>query len=317
MITIDGYPLDLVESESHSLTAEVTEHPVESGSDVSDNVRNKPRELTLTNAIVSDTPIGVVAKDPSRSPTSGQPLPSKDAFARLEKIYEAREPVTIVTNLKKYDNMVMDQLTIPVDRKSAKALNFIAHFKQIRIVLNRRVTVAVPNLVGRANLGQKTSSLWSRLMGIKNVVYVITFGHLPDGSIDKGQVAAATKVLGPPVLTDDKGAHFEVVGGQKPDGYIRDNKYFPVNTTGQDVVKRDEFGNPLDNRDRFGNEISSPGTTFNGKPVNYNYADKTWRDPNDNSIVKKCPDGENVWEGITTGGKTGHNLPVPGHWSPS
>lgn len=317
MITIDGYPLDVVETIQHDLESEVTEHPVEEGDDVSDNVRNKPRELTFTNAVVSDTPIGAIAQDPTRSPTSGRALPSQDAFTRLEKIWESRDTVTVVTRRKKYDRMILDKLTVPQDHKDGGALVFTAHFKQIRIVQNRRVTVAVPNLGGKQTLGTKTSALWSKKLGIKNVIFVITFGHNPDGSVDQRVVAAATKSLGPPVLVDQFGAHYEVVGGQRPDGYIRDGKYFPVNATGQDVVKRDQFGNPLDNRDRFGNAIDPEGTTFNGRPVNYNYADRTWRDPNDNSIVKTVPPDQNVWEGITQGGKTYHNVPVPGHWSPS
>jgi hypothetical protein len=158
MITIDGYPLDLVVTEEHSLTSEITDHPVEKGSDISDNIRRKPRELTLTNAVVSDTPIGGIATDSSRvalrQDENGQDvLPSSDAYQRLVAIWEAGNTVTVVTNLQKYDDMAIESITVPQDAKSAGGLIFTVHFKQVTIVKNNRVTVAVPNLGGELNLG--------------------------------------------------------------------------------------------------------------------------------------------------------------------
>jgi hypothetical protein len=153
LITIDGYPLDLVEVEEHSLESEITDHPVEDGSDISDNIRIKPRELTLTNAVVSDTPIGAIATDPTRILVDDLPPPSMDAYRKLEQIWLNREPVTIVTNLKKYDSMGLLQLTIPREAKNAGGLIFTAHFKEIRLAKNKRVRMAVPNAGGEANRG--------------------------------------------------------------------------------------------------------------------------------------------------------------------
>lgn len=153
MVTIDGYPLDLVETEEHSMTSEITEHPVEDGSDISDNIRIKPRELTLTNAIVSNTPIGTVATDDTRILGETLPPPAMDAYRRLEQIWLARSTVTVVTNLKKYESMALETLTIPQEAKNAGGLVFTAHFKEVRIVRNKRVTMAIPNTGGEQNLG--------------------------------------------------------------------------------------------------------------------------------------------------------------------
>lgn len=152
-ITIDGYPIDLAESEEHSLKSNITTHPVEDGSDVSDNIRREPRELTLNGCIVSDTPIGDIALDDSRILIDGNPPPGLDAYRKLESIWLAGEPVTIVTGLKKYDSMGLEELTIPREAKNAGGLVFTAHFKEIRIVQNKRVTMALPNTGGEQNLG--------------------------------------------------------------------------------------------------------------------------------------------------------------------
>lgn len=47
---------DLVESEGHSFTSEVTEHPVEQGSNLVDHIRQNPQQLTLKVAM-TNTPI--------------------------------------------------------------------------------------------------------------------------------------------------------------------------------------------------------------------------------------------------------------------
>lgn len=159
MVSINGYPLDLVETEEHSLQSDITEHAVEDGSDISDNIRRKPRELTLTNAVVSNTPIGQVALDDSRILIDGAPPPAMDAYRILEQIWLDGEPVTIVTGLKKYDLMGLAELTINRDAKSAGGLVFTAHFKEIRLAKNKRVKMSVPNAGGEANNGLSLDKL--------------------------------------------------------------------------------------------------------------------------------------------------------------
>lgn len=141
------------------MTSEVTEHPVEDGSDISDNIRNKPRELTLTNAVVSNTPIGPIANDDTRIMGDTLPPPSDDAYRRLEKIWENRDVVTVVTALKKYENMALDTLTVPQEAKNAGGLIFTAHFVQVVIRKNKRVTMAIPNGGGEQNLGLSLDKL--------------------------------------------------------------------------------------------------------------------------------------------------------------
>jgi hypothetical protein len=54
--TFDLVEFDTVDTEDHTLPNEVTEFPVEEGPDVTDNIRVKPRLLSV-KGYISDTPL--------------------------------------------------------------------------------------------------------------------------------------------------------------------------------------------------------------------------------------------------------------------
>jgi hypothetical protein len=95
-IWIDNFLIDAALSESHKMTANTTKYPTESGSKLTDNIRNEPREVRIVG-IVSDTPIATVAAaraSATASTTGGLNfLPSDEALAKLEALHESREPV--------------------------------------------------------------------------------------------------------------------------------------------------------------------------------------------------------------------------------
>lgn len=168
-VTINGYPLDLVETEEHGLESEITEHPVEDGSDISDNIRRKPRTLTFTGAVVSDTPIGAIANEPTRRSALSTLAPggaiietgdgrnkiSNEAWRRLEAMWLAGQPVVVVTDFKRYESMGIESLSNPISAKNAGGLVFTVKFKEVRIVKNKRVTIAVVNGGPRNNRGAR------------------------------------------------------------------------------------------------------------------------------------------------------------------
>jgi hypothetical protein len=146
-VYIDGYLIDASLTETHKLSSNVTKYPVESGAKITDHISNEPREVTI-EGIVSDTPIGNVATvraSATASPTGSLDfLPSDEALAKLEALWESREPVPIQTTLaggKSYENMALMDLDIPVDETTGHALRFTATFQQIKIVTNNRTIV--------------------------------------------------------------------------------------------------------------------------------------------------------------------------------
>ncbi len=159
-VLIDGFEIDATLAEDHAFDSEVTEHPVEIGADITDHVRARPIEVTI-QGLVSDTPIGALAErrgfDGVSEPAA---LPSDVAFSNLLGIRDAREPVTITTSLKTFENMVLESLSVPRSARTGHALEFTARFRQVELVTNQRTTVptAVPRAASKRNLGHKASA---------------------------------------------------------------------------------------------------------------------------------------------------------------
>ena len=158
---------DCVPSEIHQMSSEATQFEIEDGSDISDHVIKRGKTLTI-DGIVSDDPINIlqsgfldrivsaltptVLKSKSSYGLSGDKgKPSKEAFDKLEEIYDRKIPVTIITGLKKYDNMIMEDVTIPRDSKTVRSLKFTATFRQVVIVST--ILTAAPAVFQDVELG--------------------------------------------------------------------------------------------------------------------------------------------------------------------
>jgi hypothetical protein len=59
--------LDASLSETHSMSAEVTNHPVEEGSEISDHIRKQPDSIQISG-VVSNTPLVYLASIQAPSP---------------------------------------------------------------------------------------------------------------------------------------------------------------------------------------------------------------------------------------------------------
>ena len=149
-------------------SSEITDHPVESGSNVADNIRRNATEFTL-EAIVSDSPIGEIAEHESRRidevteavfGSDAVPLPSAEAYDRLLAIHNEKRLVTIEIPVasrngkpakRTFQNMGIQDITLPMNIGTSGGLFFSVSFKEVRVVTNRRTTIrtAVPRGAGK------------------------------------------------------------------------------------------------------------------------------------------------------------------------
>lgn len=163
MLWIDSWPYDLLVSGDITKTSEVTDYEVESGATVSDHIHRLPLTIS-TEGIVSDTPIGEIAQDPSRrvddveaafNGSDLQPLPSAEAYERLDAIWREGRLVTIeiptasrggIPSRRTFKNMCLETLTEPLGKDADGGMKFSATWKQITFATNRKLTVrtAVP-----------------------------------------------------------------------------------------------------------------------------------------------------------------------------
>jgi hypothetical protein len=131
---------DVFENESHKATAKVTDHPVESGAQVSDHVMQEPDTLDLV-ARVSNTPI-------VRAEERGDGIPDHlrvdQAYAALMVMKRAGEPVTVATSLRFYQEMVITSVTITRDASTGDALAVSLSLREIRTATSKTVKARTP-----------------------------------------------------------------------------------------------------------------------------------------------------------------------------
>lgn len=114
----------MVESE-FNLESEVSEYPVEDGFIISDNVTQKQIKLSL---VVMISPLPVTWYENFKETAQDRVANAIDEFY---KIYEAREPITIVTHDKVWENMVMTSCPIRRSKEDGIALKAAIDFVQI------------------------------------------------------------------------------------------------------------------------------------------------------------------------------------------
>ena len=138
--------LDASISEGHSYSSRVSQFPVEDGSTISDNIINDPAGLEIVG-FVTNTPVVLFIQNIANivdDTTGGDRV--KTAFEALLALRESKEPFTIVTGLKTYENMVFTSLSFPRDKSTGTTnLRFNARVLNVELVSSR--TVAASNVV--------------------------------------------------------------------------------------------------------------------------------------------------------------------------
>ena len=126
--SIGGVEIDAFVNETFDFTSDVTSHAVESGQDVSDHIRNKPDEISVTGIIGSNS--GFFDAGLNRK---------NDVYNQLREIHKNEIPVDIVTGLDVFNSMGLTALKIDRNVSNANGLSFIARFKKVQVVASERV----------------------------------------------------------------------------------------------------------------------------------------------------------------------------------
>ena len=122
-----GYFFDAFIRESHSGAVRVTEHPVQTGANISDHAFNLPDRLSV-EIFVSDSIDEVLTGQFSDYATK-----SASAYNTLRKLKEERQLVNINTRLYFYENMIIENMDVDDDYKTANSLRCHVGFRQVMI----------------------------------------------------------------------------------------------------------------------------------------------------------------------------------------
>lgn len=143
---IGTFDMDVTIREQHQMAANVTTHPVESNSVISDHVFAEPKFVTIEGFVSTAPPnyfnaaLEEAVRDPGNFSVAGQgPSRSRavEAYKALTTLFENRSPLTLVTSLNTYNNMVIKSLSVPVERTIG--FRFIAELQQV-IIAKSKVT---------------------------------------------------------------------------------------------------------------------------------------------------------------------------------
>lgn len=120
-----GYFFDAFVKESHTGSVKITEHPVQSGANISDHAYNLPDKLTI-EILVSDSMSCVVTNQFSETSTK-----SISAYKTLRKLKEKRMPLSVRTKLHNYKDMLIESMSVNDDYKSVSSLRCTVMLRQI------------------------------------------------------------------------------------------------------------------------------------------------------------------------------------------
>ena len=117
---VDGY-----EAEEHKLKVRKTTYPVESGRTLVDHAVKEPYKLKL-RGWVSDLM-------PSAAVSQNLPLPYRGsaAWRQILQVMDEREPITVITTLGAYENMLIVSATAPIDRTTGNSLRFTIELEEM------------------------------------------------------------------------------------------------------------------------------------------------------------------------------------------
>lgn len=126
---IQDLEIDIVSSEVIELPSETTDNPIESGSEVTDHIINKPILLRMVCQIGGSNLTNWTDR-------------KIEGYEALKKLRDDKQPVTVVSGLETFSNMLINNISIDRNLQNASVLQFQIEFKQAKIVSSQRVDVS-------------------------------------------------------------------------------------------------------------------------------------------------------------------------------
>jgi len=140
--------LDVTQDETHEWSNDVTQFPVEIGSQITDHIQPMPDKLTISG-MITNSAIGVKAL----SDLDGGDDRVQTAFDLLLKLKEDRVLLTVYTKHKIYTDMALKSVSLPRDASIGDSIKFKMEFVNVRLVDTQ--TVNVPDGISK-KLDKKT-----------------------------------------------------------------------------------------------------------------------------------------------------------------
>lgn len=133
----------------HSFSADITEHPVETGANIADHIRARNLSVSL-DAVITDYPLASLSEaskgasvevfsSVGTKPLAGRSVAAADLFQQIQKNGVL---CTLYTSLRKYNNMALKEFSVAQSVADRGAIRFSLSFQEIRKVETSRVAVS-------------------------------------------------------------------------------------------------------------------------------------------------------------------------------
>jgi hypothetical protein len=162
--TSQMYVPDAVMRVEHQQEAHITEHPVQTGANISDHAYAMPARVTLDIGISDAMAAYTSSYAPNAVPwvgaaVSSKPSKSVNAFATISSWVTGRVLVTLGTRLKVYSNMMVESIAPEETNKTKTSLRCRVTFKQVFIANVQQVAAsALPQTTQLTSSGVTTST---------------------------------------------------------------------------------------------------------------------------------------------------------------
>ena len=160
--------LDLILTETHSLNAVVTQHPVQDGSTISDHITILPRSGTM-RVLVSNFSLSTAKGDAradwdeiyDQGEAAQKSIPNRaeEAWKKLKDLVKKRELVKVVTSLEVYEDVALTRVETTRDGDTGDALEIDIDYEQVTKVKLKetKVTVQVQPRDMKSTINQKSA----------------------------------------------------------------------------------------------------------------------------------------------------------------
>ncbi len=145
-LPVGAVELDASLNETHSSSVDVTQHPVEDGADITDHVRIKPETISITG-VVTNTPLIFLASF-RESPTRAE-----EAYETMRELLRNREPISVITTLRQYDNMILTNMQTSRDARTGNVVQCTLNFQEIIIANSETVEAPEPEAGSASSAG--------------------------------------------------------------------------------------------------------------------------------------------------------------------
>lgn len=141
---------DAIFSTQHDTSISITEHPVQSGASISDHAYEEATKLTfdigMSDVMLSYIP-GQFSDNSSRSVS---------AYSKLRELQSLRLPISVVTKLDSYANMLIETISTVEDNKTTYGLRATVTLKQVFVVNVNTVKISErPHKSSETNEGEQ------------------------------------------------------------------------------------------------------------------------------------------------------------------